>query len=78
MGKPSGKAMPSFSTRRFTLEEGLMSAVNVEKPSVITLTLLNTRKLTLEKGLMSAASVGKLSVKAPSSAPESSHWRKAL
>lgn len=55
-----------------------MNAVNVGKPSATFLTLLSTGKFTLEIGFMSADSVGKPSVKAPFSAPESSHWGKAL
>ncbi|KAK2089284.1 hypothetical protein P7K49_035191 [Saguinus oedipus] len=48
----------SLNTGEFTLEKGLMNAVNVEKHLLEGLHILNIRDFILEESLMSAANVG--------------------
>ena len=59
MGNPLLIIPPSLNTEEFTLEKGLMNAVNVGKRFPKILHSFDIGEFTLEKGLMSAASVGK-------------------
>ena len=58
VGNALATILASFYTREFTVEQGPMSVVNVEKLTLVAPTLFNTRKFTLEQDLMSAMNAG--------------------
>ena len=60
VGDPLARIHTSLNTGEFTLEKGLMSAVNVRNLLLLSLPLAIIREFTLEKGLISAVTVGNL------------------
>lgn len=52
--------LTSFSIREFTLEQNLMNATHLGKPSVAKTHLHNNRKFSVKKSLLCAEVVGKL------------------
>ena len=63
--KPTLVAPTLFSTRKFTLERDLMSAMNVGNSLATTPSSFYTREFTLEKSLTCAMNVGRPIAEAP-------------